>query len=138
MKNQEIWNKIRIITNYLSLAVCIIWFYIMKIYQWPLSGVLFGTGIFTIFLISIFKAFIKTKFRRIVHLSSEKHDAREMQIVLNALKYAYSLFSVVCLITIYASAITEYPINVLPAGGLLYLAYTLPASIVGWNRENIS
>ncbi len=74
-----------------------------------------------------------------VHTSSKNLDEREMQVVLNALRYAYSIFAIICLIIIYAFAIAEYqPIDVLLAGGLLYLAHTLPAGIVGWKEKNIA
>ena len=73
-----------------------------------------------------------------VHTSLKNLDEREMQVVLNALRYAYSIFAIICLIIIYAFAIAEYqPIDVLLAGGLLYLAHTLPAAIVDWNEKVI-
>lgn len=71
-----------------------------------------------------------------VHTSSKNLDEREMQVVLNALRYSYSIFTIVCLLIIYVFAIVEYqPIDVLLAGGLLYLAHSLPAAIVGWNEK---
>ena len=73
-----------------------------------------------------------------VHKSEEHLDEREIQILLNALRRAYTGFTVICLIIIYGFAIAENePINVLIAGALLYLAHTLPAAIVGWNEKVI-
>ena len=140
MKNQESrkLNRVWITINYLSLIVGMLLFYTVKFRHWPLSFLFFEIGIFTFFLISLFKAFIKTKFWKMVHTSSKNLDEREMQVVLNALRYAYSIFTIICLIIIYAFAIAEYqPIDVLLAGGLLYLAHTLPAAIVGWNEKKI-
>ena len=74
-----------------------------------------------------------------VHTSYKNLDEREMLVILNALKYAYSIFTIICLIIIYAFAITEYyQIDILLAGGLLLLAHTLPAAIVGWNEKYIA
>lgn len=141
MKNQKsrTQNRVWILLNYLSLIVGMLLFYTVKIYHWPLFFLFFEIGIIVIFLISLFKAFIITKFWEMVHTSSKNLDEREMQVVLNALRYAYSIFAVICLIIIYAFAIAEYqPIDVLLAGGLLFLAHTLPASIVGWNEKIIT
>lgn len=140
MKNQNSrkQNRVWISLNYLSLIAGLLLFYTVKSFHWPLSFLLFEIGIFTSFLISLFKAFIKTGFWKMVHTSYKDLDEREMQVALNALRYAYSIFTIICLIIIYAFAIAEYqPIDVLLAGGLLYLAHTLPAAIVGWNEKKI-
>jgi hypothetical protein len=88
------------------------------------------------FVFSFNKAFIKTKYWKMVHTKSKNLDEREMNVVLNALKYSYSIFTILCLVIIYSFAIFEfYPIDVVLAGGLLFLAHILPASIVGWNEK---
>lgn len=138
MKNQNSrkQNRAWIFLNFLSLVAGMLLFYTVKIFQWPLSFLLFEAGILAIFIVSFIKAFIKTKFWKMVHTSSRNLDEREMQVVLNALRYAYGIFAIICLVIIYAFAIAEYqPIDVLLAGGLLYLAHTLPAAIVGWNAK---
>ena len=141
MKNAKSRNQNRawILLNYLSLIGGVSLFYTVKIYHWPLSFLLFEIGIITILLFSFFKAFIITKFWKIVHTSSKNLDEREMQVVLNAVRYAYSIFAIICLILIYAFAIAEkQAIDVLLAGGLLYLAHTLPAAIVGWKEKYLA
>ncbi len=140
MKNQKSknQNRIWILLNFISLIAGISLFYMVKIYHWPLSYLLLEIVILAIFLISLNKAFIVTKFWKIVHTSSKNLDERELQLVLNALRYAYGIFTVICLVIIYAFAIADYqPIDVILAGGLLYLAHTLPAAIVGWNEQAI-
>ena len=141
MKNQNsiTQNRVWIILNYLSLVAGMLLFYAVKIYHLPLSFLMFEIGIFAIFLFSLFKAFIQTKFKKLVHAKSKNLDEREMQVVLNALRYAYGIFAIICLVIIYAFAVAEYhPIDVVLAGGLLYLAHTLPAAIIGWNEKIIN
>lgn len=140
MKNQESskQNKVWILLNYLSLIAGMLLFYTVKINHWPLSLLFFEIGVLAILLFSLYKAFIKTKFWKMVHTSSKNLDEREMQVVLNALRYAYGIFAIICLIIIYAFAIAEHqPIDVLLAGGLLYLAHTLPVAIVAWKEKSI-
>lgn len=132
-------NRAWILLNYLSLIGGLSLFYTVKIYHWPLSFLLLEIGIFAVLLFSLFKAFIITKFWKMVHTSSKNLDEREMQVVLNALKYAYGIFAIICLILIYTFAIAEkQPIDVLLAGGLLYLAHTLSAAIVGWKEKYLT
>ena len=140
MKNQEsrTQNRVWITFNYLSLIAGMLLFYTVKIRHWPLSFLFIEIGIFAVLLISLYKAFIKTGYWKMVHTSSKNLDEREAHVVLNALRYAYGIFAITCLIIIYAFAIADYqPIDVLLAGGLLYLAHTLPAAIIGWNEKKI-
>lgn len=139
MENQKLrkQNKIWISINYLSLITGILLFYIVKTYNLPLTILWFEIGIIAVLLVSFYKAFITTKFWKMVHTSSKNLDEREMQVVLNALRYAYGIFAIICLIIIYAFAIAEnQPIDVVLAGGLLYFAHILPVGIVGWNEKN--
>jgi len=74
-----------------------------------------------------------------VHTSSKSLDEREMQVVLSAVRYAYGIFAIICLILIYAFAVAEkQAIDVLLAGALLYLAHTLPAAIIGWKEKYLN
>ncbi|RLD60293.1 MAG: hypothetical protein DRI95_15800 [Bacteroidetes bacterium] len=139
MENQKLrkQNKIWISINYLSLITGILLFYIVKNHHMPLTILWFEVGIIAVLLVSFYKAFIITKFWKMVHTSSKDLDEREMQVVLNALRYAYSIFAIICIIIIYAFAIAEnQPIDVVLAGGLLYFAHILPVGIVGWNEKN--
>ena len=138
-QNSKTRNRVWIILNYLSLIVGMFLFYAVKIYHLPLSFLMLEIGIFAIFIFSLYKAFIQTNFWKLVHAKSINLDEREMQVVLNALRYAYGIFAIICLVIIYAFAIAEFrPIDVVLAGGLLYLAHTLPAAIIGWNEKYIA
>jgi hypothetical protein len=88
------------------------------------------------FVLSFINAFIKSKLWKFVHSSDTDLDEREILVVLTSLKYAYSVFTILCLIIIYGFALAaQGPIDVLTAGALLYLAHTLPASIIGWQGQ---
>ncbi len=121
------------------MVTVVTFFFTGKYFQWPVYQIIIEIGFIAIFLFSFLKAFVKTKFWSMVHSSSKNLDEREMQVVLSALKYAYSIFTIICLVIIYGFAtIGFHPIDVVLAGGLLYLAHTLPAAIVGWNEKIIS
>ena len=129
-------NRYWILLHYFSLISVLVFFYTGKYLHWPIVTVIFEIGFLVIFIISFIRAFINTKFWKLVHTSTKSLDEREMQVILNALKYAYSIFAIICLVIIYAFAIAEYqPIDVLLAGALLLFAHTLPAAVVGWKEK---
>jgi len=129
-------NRCWISLNYLSLIGVLVFFYIGKSLQWPAFVIILEIGLLVILIISFYQAFIKTKFWKMVHTSKKNLDEREMQIVLNGLKNAYSIFTIISLIIIYTFAILDYqPVDVLLAAGLLLLAHTLPAAIIGWDEK---
>ncbi len=131
-------NRIWIATNYLCLVLVLTLFYIGKSLDWPLGISVFEIVILTVFFISFRRAFILTNFWQMVHSSKKSLDEREMEVVLNALKNSYTIFTVVCLVIIYGFALVQKdPVDVVIAAGLLYLAHTLPAAIVGWYEKNI-
>ena len=139
MKNQKLQNRFWIVLNLISLVLLLMFFYLGKFSKWQIIFIIAEILSIAIFIVSLYLGFIKTKFWKLVHSKSKNLDEREMNVVLNALKYAYSIFAIICLVIIYAFAVAEYhPIDVVLAGGLLYLAHTLPAVIVGWNEEIIT
>ena len=129
-------NRYWISLNYLSLMAVLAFFYMGKSLQWPAFVIILEIGLLVIFIISFYQAFIKTKFWNMVHTSKKNLDEREMQAVLNGLKYAYSIFTIITLIIIYTFAILDHrPLDVIFAAALLLLAHTLPAAIIGWNEK---
>jgi hypothetical protein len=129
-------NRYWIILNYLSLTAVLVFFYSGKLLQWPHLIIILEIGSLVIYIISFIRTFIRTKYWKMVHTSLKNLDEREIQVVLNGLKYSYSIFAIVCLIIIYIFAFIEYhPIDILFAGALLLLAHTLPAAVVGWNEK---
>jgi membrane-associated HD superfamily phosphohydrolase len=129
-------NRSWILLHYLSLIALIIFFYSGKFSQWPLLLTMILGISLVIFIISFVYAFIKTNLWKIVHTSSKNLDERETQVVLHALKYAYAIFTILCVVIMYVLAITQFQIiDVFFAGGVLLVAHTLPAAIVGWNEK---
>jgi hypothetical protein len=133
----RIQNRYWILMNYFSILAVLILFYRGKFVHWSPPTIVIEIGFIVLLLYSFNRAFIKTRFWYMTHTSYKNLDEREMQVVLSGLQYSYSIFTVICLIIIYAFAITEFhPIDVVIAGALLYLAHTLPAAIVGWREKN--
>jgi hypothetical protein len=129
-------NRLWIISNYASLVLFLILFYLSKELTWARSIIAVEVILFILFLFSFRRAFVLTNFWKMVHSAKNRLDEREMQVVLNALKNSYVIFTIVCLLIIYGFAVAEKgPVDVIIAAGLIYLAHTLPAAVVGWHEK---
>ena len=131
-------RRVWIIINYISVALIVFFFYFGRFLEQP---VVFFTGGGLSLLIAgatFYKTFVRTQLWKIVHSAKNSLDERQMQVVLNALRYSYSVFVILTLLLIYGFALVDKePINVLVAACILYLAHTLPAAVVGWTEKVI-
>lgn len=84
---------------------------------------------------------IRTGLWMLVHRKADDLDERELQDTLVALRYAYSIFAVICLFVLLAQAIVFEKeiifVDVLLASSLIYLAHSLPASILAWTKRDV-
>jgi len=133
-QNRRLW----IIVNYLSVFFMLSLFYIGKYYNWPVLVIVFEVASILLLIFSFIKVFIKTHLWKMSHTSDKNLDERQLQVMLNSLKYAYSAFTIIVLVIIYGFAIAEQgPIDIKIAACLLYMAHTLPIAIVGWIEKII-
>ena len=130
-------NRIWISLNYFSLILSLLVFYTGKFMSWPTIIIIVQIGMVAAFVYSFFLAFIKNNLWRMVHTADKYLDERELQVVLHALRFSYSIFTITTLVIIYGFSIAEKgPIDVLLAAALVLFAHTLPAAVVGW-RERV-
>ena len=128
-----------IVVNYLSLIVSLMVFYFAMAYTWSLILVIAIAVALVLFIMSFISGYVRSGLWKFVHQSERKLDEREMQLVLGSVKNAYSIFTILTLIVIYTFAlIIQKPLDALIAAGLLYLAHTLPAAIIGWMMKPLA
>ena len=133
-QNRKLW----IIVNYLSIILVLSFFYIGKYYGWPTFAIVCEVVSFILLIFSFVKVFVKTNLWKLAHASDKNLDERQLQVMLNSLRYSYSAFTIITLAVIYGFAVTgQSPIDVVIAACLLYFAHTLPAAIVGWKEKII-
>ncbi|MFC1730730.1 hypothetical protein ACFL6I_10395 [candidate division KSB1 bacterium] len=132
-------RRIGIIVNYLSLIFIIILIQAGKPYGLDTALLLTGAlGALIVGLISFISVYWKTRLWRLVHTSFKELDERQIHVVYNSIRYSYGIFCILCLIIIYFNAIVEKTnIDISTAGGFLYLAHILPASIIAWTEKEV-
>ncbi len=129
---RQIWISM----NFLSLVAIIVFYYASKYFAEPLVFLVGGAISAIVLIISFIKVYAQTGLWKMVHSGKHNLDERQMEVVMNALRYSYVIFAISVLILIYGFTLfVKGPIHVLVAGGFLYFAHILPAAIIGF-REN--
>ena len=84
----------------------------------------------------------RTGYWRLTHAKSDSLDERELFVTHIALSRSYGIFAVICLVIIFSHAVLDqfdFALNLvitIPlASSLLYLAHTLPGSILAWTEH---
>ena len=129
---KKVTVRIMLAVNYLSLFSVVGLFHGLNnaeaspyLYLWELLPIALLIWSFVI-------VFWRSGMWNMVHYD-KKFDERENAQVLEALRLAYGIFSILVLLVIYVAAVIDRgPITVIGAAGLLYLAHTLPAAVLGW------
>ena len=142
-------RRIGVIINYLSLVLFILLFSLGMHRGWRIPIIVGETVALTIVLVSFVYLYVKTRLWKFVHASIEELDERQVHIMHDALRYSYSIFSVVTLsYLLILTLTTRFSIDTLtPSGsaslgmiilcGLIYIAHTLPASIIAWTEKEV-
>lgn len=133
----RIQRRIWIVLNFLFLTAGLVIFYLGIHSDWPVVWIVTGSIALILFIVTCIQAFFRTRLWKMTHASVTRLDERQVQVMLNAVRYSYSIFVIICLLIVYGFAlIATKVIDVVIAGSLLYLAHTLPAAVVGWTEKD--
>jgi hypothetical protein len=83
---------------------------------------------------------VKTGLWKLVHADVGKLDEREVQVTLESLRRAYSIFTVISLaILLVLAVMTDHhdSMLILVFVTLLYLAHTLPSAVIAWRQKRV-
>ena len=134
-----------VIVNYLCLLIMNMCFYFMSqrsdMTQWV---DVVGIAALIVVVISFIRAHTKTGLWKLVHAKTDTLDERQLQITHNALSQSYSWFTVICLLIMLVHAVLyrlvpglNLVITVPLVGSLIYLAHTLPGSVLAWTETEV-
>jgi hypothetical protein len=125
--------------NYASLCAVVLLVYAGKAYGWS-APLKIGTIVAALALLvaTFIGVYWRTRLWHLTHSSISRLDERQVGVVYESLRLSYTVFSLLCLVVLYVNAVAARgPISVLVAGGLLYLAHTLPAAFVAWTETEV-
>ncbi len=128
-----------VIVNYLTLTIYLILFHYwegMRSEEYVLLGI--TVAALVLMIISFRQVHVKTHLWILTHSKIEKLDEREIQLTHGSLRYAYAIFSIVCLSLMYANGIMDRGgFSALTVGCLVYFAHTLPSSVIAWSERKL-
>lgn len=127
--------------NYLFLMLVIILFSLGKYYFRGSLPILIGLGASLIVTIATFFILhIKTKLWSLTHADPDQLDEREVAANLVSIKQAFVIFTIISIAIVFTIAIMagkhDSTIMLINAS-LIYLAHTLPSSILAWKEREV-
>jgi len=133
-------RRLLIAVNYLCVVLFLVLYAVGKYLGWSLPVAIALAAVVVILLVSFILAHIKTRLWRLAHTKVENLDERQIQITHESLRYSYGIFTVISLaILLIISVISgdDDSMLILIFASLLYLAHTLPSSIIAWTEREI-
>ena len=139
--NRRTW----VVVNYLCLLIMNVCFYF--VFERPdMTHIVdvIGLAAIVVVVISFFRVHTKTGLWKLTHAKTDTLDERQMQITHAALSSSYGWFAVICLVIMLVHAVLyrlipglNFVITVPLVGSLIYLAHTLPGSILAWTEAEV-
>lgn len=130
-------------------GVVVNYIFLLLILILSMEGYLFGWSIVTkigfwlsiiIVIATFFPVHVQTGLWRLAHARADVLDEREIQQNLGSLRHAYVAFSIICLL-IFLALVFFQPGQIQSLvifWVLLYLAHTLPSSILAWTATRVA
>ena len=135
-------RRVGVALNYLSILLALAFFYMGKHGGWDVPLVIgevaalaTAAGTFVVF-------HFRSRLWKLIHAPIRELDERELQLTDKSLRYAYSIYSITCLLILaycfYGLAEgRDLAMGALVLACLIYLAHTLPAAIIAWMAKAV-
>ncbi|MFH1894142.1 MAG: hypothetical protein ABIK83_15845 [Candidatus Zixiibacteriota bacterium] len=134
-----------VVVNYGCLVALIALFYVGKNDGWNAAVSGGAAAVLLGVLVTFVAVHIKTNLWRLVHTKYENLDERQIQVTHESLRHSYSIFTVIILVVLLGIALasehnrslTDHSMLMVIFAGQLYLAHTLPSSIIAWTEREV-
>ena len=132
--NRKIW----VLINYISLGLLLFAFYSGEIVE--RSTYIYAAIAFALIagLVSFIMVHIRTGLWKLVHSKIDNLDERQIQVTHGALRHSYSIFTILALVILLIIALAggyDDANLIMIFASLLYLAHTLPSSVLAWTEK---
>ncbi len=124
-----------IVLNLLALAFLVLSWTTIPVNKTKIGLIVTGIFALLVLLYTYYYSFWQTGLWKFTHTIVPKLDEREYAISNRALRFAYSIFTIVVLAYLLFSVLTKKMPHIIPVVGLIYLAHILPAVYLGWRRK---
>ncbi|HUV29968.1 MAG TPA: hypothetical protein VMY05_02590 [Acidobacteriota bacterium] len=127
------------VINYAAVVLVLVFAYVRGIGGWSGIATVLEIVCLVVALVTFLQYHVLTGLWKLVHTKVEKLDERQIQVTHDSLRHSYSIFTVICLLVLlWKSLFQGYDPNlIIVFAALLYLAHTLPSSIVAWTETEV-
>jgi hypothetical protein len=133
-----------VLFNYAMLVLVLICFYVAEFVGWNIVLAAGSALALAAVVLSFIMVHIKTRLWHLGHARTDDLDERQIQITHESLRHSYIYFTIISLtIFLVADVYRQFPINATEItmtpmiAGLIYLAHTLPSSVLAWTEKEI-
>jgi hypothetical protein len=132
-------RRLGVIVNYGFLLLTLILSLAGRLFGWSVGTVVCFWLSVAMVIVTFYPVHVRTGLWRLAHAKADRLDEREIQQTLESLRYAYAGFSIATLLVILAVVILDLGDQTLQLAVfwvLLYLAHTLPSSVLAWTMRH--
>ena len=133
-------RRLAVMINYGCLLLFVGMFVTGKYMGWNIAVIVCGLLALIILLVSFAVLHVRTKLWRLAHSKPAELDERELQLTLQSLRQSYIIYAIVSLLVIFSLAMLAGRHDstlIIIYAGLLYLAHTLPSTIIAWREREV-
>ena len=133
-------RRLAVITNYGFLLLTLAMGLAARSLGWTLSTIVCFWLSVVVVLVTFYPLHIRTGLWRLAHTRVDRMDEREIHQTLGALRHAYIVFSISALTVILIALILDLggqSTQLVIFWVLLYLAHSLPSSILAWTATRV-
>lgn len=120
-------NRSAIILNFLSLACMVIFFELLITFDWYKVLLIYEVAPALVFLITLFRFFIKGRIYRVTLRKNEK--------TLNIYYWSYSIYTILVTLTLMILFFASVELNMVIISSMLYLAFITPFYLFAWKSD---
>ena len=133
-------RRLLVALNYLCVVLFLVLYAIGKYNGWTPVVMVALSLVAAVLLVSFLLVHMRTHLWRMTHTKAENLDERQVQVTHDSLRRSYGIFTVLSLVILLIIAVIsggDDSMLILIFASLLYLAHTLPSSIIGWTEREV-
>ncbi len=134
-------RRVLVTANYVAVIAVLVFFHLGEAQGWDPVVASVAIVALLVAVASFIFVHLKTHLWKMSHAKPDNLDEREFQVIHGALGHSYSIFVIVCIITLYVLTLAEIKgagtLGVLLPGSLLYLAHSLPSAVLAWTEKEV-
>ena len=132
-------RRAAVVLNYASVVAILVLFAFGQYRGWNTPLAVATIAIAAVAMMSFLMLHVKTHLWWLVHTKADNLDERQIQLTHESLRYSYGIFAIVTLLVLLYLGIThrEDSLSIVVFASLLYLAHTLPASVIAWIEKEV-